>query len=129
MKIQPTKRWLREHPACPYFKTAMKDCHRIGEMPRGGDGEEGAEFCVGVNLEKGDLDVINFCTEFRKLPHSDEIESRCYQIHAQETLHLVMLLNLAIGELFQLDPDFRKRGGIMLRQRNYQLKRLVGRWD
>ena len=131
MKIEPTKQWLRENPhdkQCFFEKSKgyeveglehpdcefeIKNCHIIAS----GRDKHNCGWCVGINLDKKNLDKIRFCqsTPVSKENWSGELHLTPVEITPDEAVGIAISLNIAVSEYIQLDPEYRKEMGNMRR--------------
>jgi len=112
MVIKPTKTWLKDHPPmklCPWKDTGCHCVFTSIDIDKYSTG-----FCVGLASEVDDLDIVRICSN---LPIGDNTSENTFCVVAQvtpvEAVWLSTYIQIAVANIFQLDPDYRKAMGKM----------------
>lgn len=114
MEINPTKKWVKEHHPCPHFKVKCRQV--LDSFDKLGQG-----WCVGLNPDACDLDVVNLCIGFsQSWRKGSPIKIKHHAVTPIEASDIGSCLHIAVAEVFNLNPQFRKQAGIMKRKRGKQ---------
>jgi len=122
MIIKPTQTWLREHPPmklCPWKDTG---CHCVFTLID--EDKHNTGFCIGLVPETADLDMVRICGN---QPEEDSASENIFRVLAQvtpiEAAWLSAYIQIALSNVFQLDPDYRKKMGGMRSRKTHILNR------
>ena len=116
MKIRPTKSWLKEHPPmkfCPWKETM---CHCVFTLID--EDKHHTGYCIGIIPSADDLDIVRLCGS---QPEGDSANVNVFRVLLQATPVEIAWLSaytqIALSNVFQLDPDYREAMGKMRRRK------------
>jgi len=138
VRVEPTKQWLKEnkHSKKCFFgvggqyniggeitgkvPTWVAKCHTLMSSCD----KYGCGFCVGADIERQDADIVCLCIAFPfGGSYREKVLVTPHKITIEEVSELNVILSLALMEIFNLDPDFRKQKERMLKQKGALLRR------